>query len=195
MMSRWQSQRNQTSLQLLGFFYGYIVGLEGACGLRSDQPWRRRVSKGDEFNKLHRRRRSQPLLRQQQGRMVPAPPTSLPRLRPVRPWARPVKATLYMAFKYCISFAIDLAANFGCNWFRTMTDIVSKFLRKAIRSRCAVLFESEQTPFSWTGRRLRSAALHRIRFGTYWFIPVSYFYSEPRRPTDFAVKTFDCLLE
>ena len=30
-----------------------------------------------------RRRRRQPLLRQQPGRMVPAPPTSLPRLRPV----------------------------------------------------------------------------------------------------------------
>ena len=36
---------------MLGYFYGDIVGLEGASGLRSDQPCRRRVSKGDEFNK------------------------------------------------------------------------------------------------------------------------------------------------
>ena len=36
---------------MLGFFYGDIVGLEGASGLRSDQPCRRRVGKGDEFNK------------------------------------------------------------------------------------------------------------------------------------------------
>ena len=37
--------------KMLGFFYGDIVGLEGASGLRSDQPCRRRVGKGDEFNK------------------------------------------------------------------------------------------------------------------------------------------------
>ena len=36
--------------KMLGFFYGDIVGLEGASGLRSDQPGRRRVGKGDEFN-------------------------------------------------------------------------------------------------------------------------------------------------
>ena len=65
-----------------------------------------------------------------------------------------------------ISFATDLAANFGCNRFRIMPDIVSKILRAAIWSRCAVRFESEQTPFPRTGRRFRPAALHRIRFGT-----------------------------
>ena len=37
--------------KMLGYFYGDIVGLEGASGLRLDQPCRRRVSKGDEFNK------------------------------------------------------------------------------------------------------------------------------------------------
>ena len=37
--------------QMLGFFYGCIVGLEGVSGLRSYQPGRRRVDKGDEFNK------------------------------------------------------------------------------------------------------------------------------------------------
>ena len=36
---------------MLGYFYGDIVGLEGASVLRSDQPCRRRIIKGDEFNK------------------------------------------------------------------------------------------------------------------------------------------------
>ena len=36
---------------MLGYIYGDIVGLEGASVLRSDQPCRRRVIKGDEFNK------------------------------------------------------------------------------------------------------------------------------------------------
>ena len=35
---------------MLGFFYGDIVGLEGASGLRSDQTGRRRVGTGDQFN-------------------------------------------------------------------------------------------------------------------------------------------------
>ena len=70
---------------MLGYFNGDIVCLEGASGLRSDQPCRRRVDKGDEFStRLRRRRRHQPLLRQQPGRMVPAPLTSFPRLRQVR---------------------------------------------------------------------------------------------------------------
>ena len=44
--------------------------------------------------------------------------------------------------------------------------------------RCAVRFESEQTSFPRAGRRFRSAALHRIRFGTCCFVLMSYFYSE-----------------
>ena len=36
---------------MLGYFNGDIVCLEGASGLRSDQPCRRRVDKRDEFNK------------------------------------------------------------------------------------------------------------------------------------------------
>ena len=36
------------------------------------------------------------------------------------------------AFKHRISFAPDLAANFGCDQFRIMPDIVSKLLRAAI---------------------------------------------------------------
>ena len=64
-----------------------------------------------------------------------------------------------MAFKHRISFATDLAANLGWNRFRIMPDIISKLLRAAIWSRCAVQFKSEQSPFPWTSRRLRSAAL------------------------------------
>ena len=45
--------------------------------------------------------------------------------------ARPVNAG-YMAFKHSISFATNLAANFGCNRFRITPDIVSKLLRAAI---------------------------------------------------------------
>ena len=82
--------------------------------------------------------------------------------------ARPVNAGHYMAFKHRILFATNLAANFRCDRFRITSYIVSKLLCAAIWSRCAVRFESEQTPFQVprTGRRLRSAALHRIRFGT-----------------------------
>ena len=52
-----------------------------------------------------------------------------------------------MGFKHRIPFATNLAANFGCNRIRIMPDIVSKLLRATIWSRCAVRFESEQTPF------------------------------------------------
>ena len=52
--------------------------------------------------------------------------------------------------------------NFVCNRFRFMPDIVSKFLRTDIWSRCAVWLKAEQTPFSPTGRRFRFAASHRI---------------------------------
>ena len=37
--------------KMLGYVYGDIVGLEGASVLRSDQPCRRHVIKGDEFIK------------------------------------------------------------------------------------------------------------------------------------------------
>ena len=36
--------------------------------------------------------------------------------------------TQYMAFKHRISFVTDLAANFGCDRFRIMPDIVSKLI-------------------------------------------------------------------
>ena len=72
----------------------------------------------------------------------------------------------------------QLGCKFGCNRFRITPDIVSKLLLAAIWRRCAVLFEFEQTPFSRTGCWFRSAALHRIRFGTCCFVAMSYFYSE-----------------
>ena len=37
--------------KMLGYFYGDIMGLELASGLRSDQPCRSCVGNGDEFNK------------------------------------------------------------------------------------------------------------------------------------------------
>ena len=75
-------------------------------------------------------------------------------------------------------FATNQAATFGWNLLRIKPDIVSKLLHATIWSSCAVQFESEQTPIPWTGRRLRSAALHRIQFKTCGFVPMSYFYSE-----------------
>ena len=81
--------------------------------------------------------------------------------------AHPVNAGHYMAFKHLISFATDLAANFGCYRFRITPDIVSKLWRASIWSRCAVWFESEQTPFLLTGRWCRPAALHRMLFCSY----------------------------
>ena len=93
--------------------------------------------------------------------------------------AHPVNACPYLSFKHRISFATYLAANFGCYQFRIMPDIVSMLLHDAIWSCCAVQLEFEQTPFSRIGRhQFRSAALHRIQFGTCCFVPVSYFYSE-----------------
>ena len=59
-----------------------------------------------------------------------------------------------------------------------MQDIVSKILRIVIWTCCAIWLETEQMPFSQTGRRFRSAALHRIRFGTWGFVPMPYIYSE-----------------
>ena len=73
---------------MLGYFYGNKVGLEGASVLRTDQPCRRRIRNGDEFNKtaLALQATAAPAadLRQQPLRMVPGLPMSLPRLLPVR---------------------------------------------------------------------------------------------------------------
>ena len=62
-------------------------------------------------------------------------------------------------FKHCISYATYLVALFCCNRFRILLDIVSKLMRAAIWSRCAVQIESEQTPLSQRDCRFRSAAL------------------------------------
>ena len=63
--------------------------------------------------------------------------------------ACPVNAGHYMAFKFehCISFAIDLAANFGCYQFRITPDIVSKILGSTIGSRWAILLNLSRRPF------------------------------------------------
>ena len=85
--------------------------------------------------------------------------------------------------KYCISFGTNLAANFGCNRFRNSPHHfqgIQAFLCRHLKSLCcsiriwadALLLESR------TGRRFRSAALHRIPFGTWGFVHKSYFYSK-----------------
>ena len=48
-----------------------------------------------------------------------------------------------LAFKHSISFPADLAANFGCNRFRIMPDIVSKLLRWQAYGLPAVLFHAD----------------------------------------------------
>ena len=50
----------------------------------------------------------------------------------------PVNADLYLGFKHHISFATDLAANFGCYRSRTITDRVSKLLHTALASEAAI---------------------------------------------------------
>ena len=50
--------------KMLGYFYCDIVGLEGASVLRSDQPCKRRVIKGDEFNKAAPLQESYPCMSQ-----------------------------------------------------------------------------------------------------------------------------------
>ena len=98
--------------------------------------------------------------------------------------ARPINADLYIPFEHWIAFTTYLAANFGCELFRIMPDIVYKLLHNSIWSRCSVWLKSVQTPFSWTGRPFRSAAfsalqcLHRIWFKTCWLAPMHYFYSD-----------------
>ena len=82
-----------------------------------------------------------------------------------------------MAWEHRISFATDLAANFSYDRVRIMPDIVSKLFLATIGSGCAVKLESEQTPFSRASGRVRSAPLHRIRFGTCFFcLPQTVFY-------------------
>ena len=61
-------------------------------------------------------------------------------------------------------FQFARATNFGRDRIRMEPDIISKLLCATIWSRSAVQFESEQTPFYRTGRRLRSVALHRNRW-------------------------------
>ena len=93
--------------------------------------------------------------------------------------ACPVNAGHYTAFKHSISFATNLAANFGCYRFRIMPDIVSKLLRATIWSSCADWFKSEQTPFPGAGL---------ISFATYWAanFGCNWFHHTRRHFQDFA---------
>ena len=62
--------------------------------------------------------------------------------------ARPVNAGHYMAFKHRISFATNLAANFGCNRFRITPDI-----GPAVPSFCAPPSEDAVLFYSNLSRR------------------------------------------
>ena len=71
------------------------------------------------------------------------------------------------------NIALHLAASFGCNQVRIIPEIISKLWSAAIRSRCAVHSESEQTPVSRTGCLFRFAALqclHSIEIGRWGFV-------------------------
>ena len=80
-------------------------------------------------------------------------------------------STRLSSFKHNISFAINLAATFGCQNHHTR-HCVQAFARLHLKSLCCLIFESEQTPFSRTDRRFRFSALHRIPFGTCGFVPM-----------------------
>ena len=86
-------------------------------------------------------------------------------------------AGLYIAFKHSVSFAMNLAANFGCYQIRIMPEIVSKLCMQP--SEVVVLFNGNLSwcPFLWTDCWFKSAALHSIWFGTCWFGPMPYFHS------------------
>ena len=92
-------------------------------------------------------------------------------------------------FSQCRSLHAFQTLHFICYWFgcktlfwsdqfRTMLEIISKLLCMAIWSHSAVLLESEQTPFARTCSQFRSAALHRIQFGIWGFVPMPYLDSE-----------------
>ena len=70
--------------KMLGYVYGDIVGFEGASVLRSDQPCRRRIIKGDEFNKTAPAPPASAAPAPAAGENGTRPLRSLPRLRPVR---------------------------------------------------------------------------------------------------------------
>ena len=57
---------------------------------------------------------------------------------------------------------------FGGNWFRIMSDIISKLLRAAMWSSCADLFKSEQIPFPGAGS-ISFATNWAANFGCNWF--------------------------
>ena len=75
--------------------------------------------------------------------------------------------------------AIIYIASFGLYQLILMPEIVSKLLQLATWSGSAVqIMESEHMPFSLSGCPFRSAALHRIQFGTFLFVPMPEIYPE-----------------
>ena len=83
-----------------------------------------------------------------------------------------------------ISFIFNL---FGCKlWLQSIQNHARHsfkvFTHSHLKSLCCLLGIWADcitvTPFSRTGCQFRSAALHRIQFGTCWFVHMPYFYSE-----------------
>ena len=103
--------------------------------------------------------------------------------------ASPVKSGHYMAFKHYSStshlqqiwlqtlVAIDSESHltlFPSFWAQP-SEVAALFYLNLGRRSFLGQFESEQTPLPRTGRRFRPAALHRIQFGTWGFVPMSIF--------------------
>ena len=91
-----------------------------------------------------------------------------------------VNAGHYMAFKHHISFAANLAANFGCYQFRIKHSFQAFARSHDEPSEVAALFNSNlsstlSSDRSSSTRRYRLAALHRIWFKRCCFVPMSYF--------------------
>ena len=76
-------------------------------------------------------------------------------------------------------------------WLQSLVAIDPEFRLTSFPSFCAppsevaalfaVQFKSEQTPLPRAGSQNKPAALHRIRFGTCDFVPMSYFCSETNK--------------
>ena len=89
--------------------------------------------------------------------------------------ASPVNAVHYITFKLHISFATYLAADFGCNWFRIIPDIISKLLSASIWSYCAGW---SRTPKPFLGHVIDLDLM--LNTGKWCCVPMSYFYSETK---------------
>ena len=85
--------------------------------------------------------------------------------------------SVHMAFKHYISSVTDLAANFSCDHFRIMPEIIFKLLLAALWSGCAVDWNLNTCPFLGQVVNLDLLLVHRIWSTTCWFVAMPCFYS------------------